>query len=311
VIANDEIAGPAGVTEEWIVEKTGIHTRHRAKPDEATSDLAVYAARAALDDAGLRAADISVVIVATATPDVLGPAVACLTAGQLECPQTTGTFDIHAACSGFLTAVSVAEHRLRAMGGYALVIGADAYSRYLDPGDRRTAALWGDGAGAIVLGPVGGDRGVLSTKLTSFPVDPEVGCVPAGGSRLPASAETVAAGQHFVGMNGRRIVEIFGENIPPMVDAFLDEAGFQLDSIDHVIPHQGNERMVQSVKPMLGIRNSRLHASARDFGNTGSATIPITLDRAVRMGAVKSGETILMFAIGAGMTFAFVLLRWK
>ncbi|MEK8170415.1 hypothetical protein NKH77_14745 [Streptomyces sp. M19] len=153
MIANEEIAGPAGVTEEWILRKTGIRERRRAKPDEATSDLAVQAARAALADAGLRAADLSLIIVGTTTPDSFGPSVACHVASALECPGTTAAFDLSAACSGFLYGVSVAERMLGTGGGHALVIGADTYTRFVNPADRRTAVLWGDGAGAVVLGP--------------------------------------------------------------------------------------------------------------------------------------------------------------
>ncbi|WP_073948241.1 3-oxoacyl-ACP synthase III family protein [Streptomyces kebangsaanensis] len=311
VITNDMLADRAGVTEEWIVRKTGIVARRAVKPDEATSDLAVYAARAALEDAGISPSQLSLVVVGTATPDMAGPSVASLTALALECPTTTGTFDIQAACAGFLTAVDMASTYLSVRGGYALVIGADTYSRFRNHEDRRTTALWGDGAGAVVLGPVDDGSGLLATRITSFPVDTEVGGIPAGGSRLPASHETVDAGLHFVRMNGRRIMEIFQEHIPPMTKAFLDDAGQDLEDVDHVVPHQGNQRMVESLPELLGFTRPRLHASAHDFGNTGSASIPVTLDRAVRQGRIRSGESVLMVSIGAGMTFGFALLRWK
>jgi 3-oxoacyl-[acyl-carrier-protein] synthase-3 len=311
VITNDMLADRAGVTDEWIIRKTGIVTRRAVGPDEATSDLALHAARAALQDAGISPAQLSLVIVGTATPDMAGPSVASLTALALECPTTTGTFDIQAACAGFLTAVDMASAYLTVRGGYALVIGADTYSRFRNYEDRRTTALWGDGAGAVVLGPAEGDSGLLATRITSFPVDSEVGGIPAGGSRLPASHETVDAGQHYVRMNGRRIMEIFQEHIPQMSKEFLHDAGQELEDIDHIVPHQGNQRMVESLPELLGFTRPRLHASARDFGNTGSASIPVTLDRAVRQGAVASGETVLMVSIGAGMTFGFALLRWK
>lgn len=312
VVTNDQLAGPAGVTEDWIVHKTGIRTRRAVKPDEATSDLALGAARGALEDAGIRAADLSLVIVGTATPDVIGPCVASQVALALDCPRTVGTFDIQAACAGFLTGVSVAERYLRGTGGHALVIGADTYSRFRNHADKRTTALWGDGAGAVVLGPVADGRGeILATRLSSCPVDTEVGGVKAGGSRLPASHETVDAGLHYVSMNGRRIMEIFVENIPPMVRSFLDDAGHRLEDIDHIVPHQGNQLLVEGLPALLGCTRPALHATAFEYGNTGSASIPVTLDRAVRKGAIRSGETVLSLSIGAGMTFAFSLLRWK
>lgn len=311
VVTNDMLADRAGVTEEWIIRKTGIVTRRAVGPDEATSDLALGAARAALEDAGVRPDQLSLIIVGTATPDMAGPSTASLTALALECPTTTGTFDIQAACAGFLTALDMASTYIGVRGGHALVIGADTYSRFRNHEDRRTTALWGDGAGAVVLGPADGDHGVLAGRITSFPVDAEVGGIPAGGSRLPASHETVDAGLHYVRMNGRRIMEIFQENIPPMTKSFLADAGHELEDIDHIVPHQGNQRMVESLPELLGFTRPRLHASAHEVGNTGSASIPITLDRAVRRGEIKSGETVLMLSIGAGMTFGFTLLRWK
>ncbi|MEK8172887.1 hypothetical protein NKH77_39445 [Streptomyces sp. M19] len=211
----------------------------------------MYAARAALQDAGVSPAEISLIIVGTATPDVIGPCVASQLALALECPRTTGTFDIQAACAGFLTAVATAERHLRVTGGYALVVGADTYSRFRNHQDRRTTALWGDGAGAVVLGAVGGESGLLHTMLASHPVETEVGGIPAGLSRLPASHETVDAGLHYVGMNGRRIMEIFQENVPPMTRSFLAEAGMDPESVDHIVPHQGNVRLVESIKPLL------------------------------------------------------------
>ncbi|MFI8359148.1 3-oxoacyl-ACP synthase III family protein [Streptomyces sp. NPDC085612] len=313
VITNDLLAEPAGVTEEWILHKTGIETRRAVKADEATSDLALGAARAALEDAGVKASELSLIIVGTATPDVIGPCVASQVALALEAPRTAGTFDIQAACAGFLTGISVAQNQLRAAGGYALVIGADTYSRFRNPADKRTTALWGDGAGAVVLGPGPADgRGeVIATRLASCPVETSVGGIEAGGSRLPASHETVDAGQHFVRMNGRRIMEIFVENVPPMVASFLEDTGYRLEDIDHVVPHQGNQRMVEGIPALLGFTRPRLHASAFEYGNTGSASIPVTLDRAVGRGEIKAGETVLALSIGAGMTFGFVLLRWK
>lgn len=310
VITNEELAGPAGVTEEWIVGKTGIHTRRRAKPDEATSDLAGYAARAALEDAGLRASDISLVIAATSTPDMLGPAVACQVADQLGCPITTAAFDVHAACSGFLTAMTTAEKFLLATGGHALVIGADTYTRFLNPADRRTVVLWGDGAGAVVLGAAAQGHELLASKLLSDGADFDVATIPAGGSRLPTSLETLEAGQHFVSMDGRRVSAIVTERVPVLVAEFLKESGFAPEDITHLVTHQANANLVRNLKGMLGVANARVHATAPKYGNTGSASVPVTLDEAARDGAIQAGETVLMVAFGAGFTFAFNLVRW-
>ncbi|MFD4028779.1 3-oxoacyl-ACP synthase III family protein [Streptomyces sp. NPDC058576] len=310
VITNEELAGPASVTEEWILAKTGIHTRRRAKPDEATSDLAGYAARAALENAGLRAADISLIVGATSTPDMLGPAIACQVADHIGCPITTAAFDVHAACSGFLTAMTTAEKFLLGTGGHALVIGADTYTRFLDPADRRTVVLWGDGAGAAVLGPTSGTRRILASKLLSDGADFDVATIPAGGSRLPASKETLEAGQHFVSMDGRRVSSIVSERLPGLVEEFLKEQGVAKEDVDHLVTHQPNANLVQNLKGMLGVDNARVHATAPKYGNTGSASVPVTLEEAARDGGMKPGDTVLLVAFGAGFTFAFTLLHW-
>ncbi|MEC3996922.1 ketoacyl-ACP synthase III [Actinacidiphila sp. DG2A-62] len=311
VVTNEEVGGPAGVTDEWIRAKTGIHSRRRAKPDEATSDLATYAARTALEDAGVRAQDVSLIVVATTTPDMLGPACACMVAGNLECPVTTAAFDLHAACSGFPYALSMAERHIRAEGGHALVIGADTYTRFLNPADPRTVVLWGDGGGAVVLGPVPEGRGLIRSRLMSHGAEFGLATIPGIGSREPIGARTLAEGRHYVHMNGRRITEIVKERVPGLVADFLAEAGVDRTEVDHLIPHQGNDMMVRSLGPMFGLDNATVHSTSRDYGNTGSASIPVTLDQARRAGDISPGDTALLVAFGAGITFGFTLLRWQ
>lgn len=311
VITNAELAGPAGVTEEWIVRKTGIRTRRRASPDQATSDLAAVAAREAVARAGVRAADISLVIVGTTTPDKLGPAVACMVADDLGCPIGTAAFDVHAACSGFLTALATAERFLAGTDGHALVIGADAYTRFLDPADRRTVVLWGDGAGAVVLGPTEpGRREILATKLLSDGSVSELATIPGGGSRLPATHGTVDGRAHYVHMDGRAVSQVLQERVPGLLDEFLKENDVEKAEIAHVVMHQGNANLVAHLGELLGLENARAHATAPVYGNTGSASIPVTLDQAVREDAIRPGDLVLMVAFGAGMTYAFTLLRW-
>ncbi|GAB7104223.1 ketoacyl-ACP synthase III [Streptomyces phaeofaciens JCM 4814] len=315
VITNAELAGPAGVTEDWIVRKTGIHTRRRAGAEQATSDLAAEAARQALAKAGLRAADLSLVIVGTTTPDVLGPAVACQVADQLGCDTNTAAFDVHAACSGFLTGLATAEKFLLGSSGgtpgHALVIGADAYTRFLDPADRRTVVLWGDGAGAVVLGPAAEGRPrILATKLLSDGSIAGLATIPAGGSRRPATHETVDGRAHYVHMDGRSVSAALQEAVPGMLDDFLKENGVEKSEIAHVVMHQGNANLVAHLTGMLGLEQARAHLTAPVYGNTGSASIPVTLDQAVREDAVRPGDLVLMIAFGAGLTYAFTLLRW-
>ncbi|WP_299577565.1 3-oxoacyl-ACP synthase III family protein [uncultured Williamsia sp.] len=310
---NHQLCGPAGVTEDWILEKTGIVSRRRVAKDEATSDVAYAAATKALADAGVSASQLSQVVVSTSTPDILGFAVASQVATALDCPLDTGTYDVNAACSGFLTAMAITHRGMRDSDEFALVIGTDVYSRFRNDRDKRSTALWGDGAGAVVIGPrstATSKAEILATWYTRYPTELETGGIPAGGSRTPASSQTVENAQHFVALNGRRIGEIFKQNVPTLLDRFLDRAGYHRDQIDHVIPHQGNHRLVQSMADMLKVDPAKVHATADRFGNTGSATIPTTLDIARSEDRLREGDVILMLAIGIGMTFSFSLIRW-
>ncbi|WP_051852931.1 3-oxoacyl-ACP synthase III family protein [Streptomyces aureocirculatus] len=310
VITNKEVAGPAGVTEEWIVRATGIHTRRRAAPDQATSDLAAIAARQALGRSGLRAADLSLVVVGTTTPDELVSAVACRVADELKCSVDTAAFDVSAACSGFLTGIATAEKFLRGTDEHALVIGADVYTRFLDPADRRTVVLWGDGAGAAVLGPAAHGHEILATKLLSDGSRADLATIPAGGSRSPATHETVETMAHHVHMDGRAISRALIEWVPGMLDEFLKENDVDKSDVAHAVLHQGNAKLVAHLGGMLGLDNAHLHATAPVYGNTGSASVPVTLHQAEREGALKPGDLVLMVAYGGGMTYAFTLLRW-
>ncbi|MEV4616860.1 beta-ketoacyl-ACP synthase 3 [Kitasatospora sp. NPDC049258] len=309
VITNDEVGEPAGVTGEWIHAKTGIRNRRRAKPDEATSDLAVIAARAALESAGLRAADISLIVVATSTPDSPQPPTACVVADELGAAPGTAAFDVNAVCSGFVFALTTAERILHGTDGHALVIGADVYSRILDPADRRTTILFGDGAGAVVLGPSRGGE-VAATRLASFGADRELIEVPAGGSRLPASHRTVAEGLHYFTMNGRGVRDFVAENVPGAVREFLADAGTSPDRLARFVPHQANGRMLESLSAELGLGPGRTCTTFEEFGNTGSASVPITLDQAARAGELSPGDLILLAGFGGGMAMGLALLRW-
>lgn len=311
VVSNDEVGEPAGVTDEWIFSKTAIRSRRRAKPDEAASDLALIAGRAALEDAGLRAADLSLIIVGTSTPDSPQPATACIVADELGVGQGTAAFDLNAVCSGFAFSLTCAESLLQAAGGgYALVIGVDLYSRILNPADRRTAILFGDGAGAVVLGPASGGHALLGARLASFGSARDLVGVPAGGSRQPASTETVQEGLHYFMMNGRGVRDFISDEVVPAVRAFLADAGVEASEVDHFVPHQANGRLLESLAQDLGIPFARTHGTVGEYGNTGSASVPVTLDRVARSGAIAPGDLVLLAAFGGGMTLGLTLLRW-
>ncbi|GGN44874.1 3-oxoacyl-[acyl-carrier-protein] synthase-3 [Actinoplanes campanulatus] len=309
-IGNDEVAVPAGVDAAWISERTGILSRRRAAPDQATSDLAIAAARRALEAAAVRAADLQLIIVATSTPDYPQPSTASLVQGALGATGAAA-FDINAVCSGFVFALSVAQRFLaQTAGGRALVIGADVYSRILNRTDRRTSTLFGDGAGAVILGDVPPERGMVADQLASFGEYADLIRVPGGGSRTPLTAEALAAGlQHFT-MQGRAVREFVESYLPPAVAGFLKDAGLSPDDVDHVIPHQANGRMLDSLLPHLDLPRAVLHRTVERYGNTGAASIPITLDHANRSGRLRAGDVVLLAGFGGGMATGISVLHW-
>jgi 3-oxoacyl-[acyl-carrier-protein] synthase-3 len=310
VVTNADVGEPAGVTDEWIVRKTGIRNRRWAKPYEATSDLAVMAGRAALDDAGIRAADLSLVVVATSTPDSPQPPTACVVADELGTRPGTTAFDVNAVCSGFLFALATAQSILQGSdAGPALVVGADIYSRILNPTDRRTAILFGDGAGAAVLGRSDNHKGqLIATRLASFGGDRELIEVPAGGSRMPATPETLADGRHYFTMNGRGVREFIEDHVTPAIENFLADNGLIGADVTRFVPHQANGRILANMSAALRI--SGTCSTFEEYGNTGSASVPVTLDHAARTGALKTGDLVLLAAFGGGMTLGLALLRW-
>ncbi|WP_258314643.1 3-oxoacyl-ACP synthase III family protein [Streptomyces sp. Act143] len=316
VAHNDEVGAAAGVTAEWIERKTGIRRRHRAAPHEATSDLAAQAARRALDQAGLTADQITYVVVATSTPDHPQPATAAIVTDLIGA-RRAAAFDVNSVCSGFMFALTAADRMLRAeprdasgQGPYALVIGADIYSRILDPADRRTAILFGDGAGAVVLGPVPAGTGGITTSLTTRGDQHRLISVPAGGSRRPASAATVAEGAHWFTMDGRGVRGFVHDNLPAAVHELLAGAGVPARAVRHFVPHQANGVMLAEVWPALGLDTARMHLALAHHGNTGAASVPITLDVAHRRGLFTEGDLTVLSAFGGGMSVGSALFRW-
>ncbi|QKW05119.1 beta-ketoacyl-ACP synthase 3 [Streptomyces sp. NA04227] len=312
-VSNAVVAERAGVTEEWIERKTGIVERRYAADSEATSDLAVEAARAALDAAGIEARQLSWILLATSTPDSPQPATACLVQDRIGAVNAAA-FDLNSVCSGFVfglvTAARLIPGGAGAGDGYALVIGADTYSRIIDRADRRTAVLFGDGAGAVVLGPVRDGHGLLGWRLTSTGEEHGLIHVPAGGSRLPASEKTVAEGLHHFHMNGRGVSEFVAAQLPAAVREVVEASGLSLDDVDHFVPHQANGVMLRKLLPELGLDSARTHLTVDRHGNTSAASIPVTLDEACRTGAFADGDVLLLTGFGGGMSLGSALLRW-
>ena len=298
------------VTGSWIVEKTGIRERRVAAAGEATSDLAAKAAQRALAAAGVPADQLDLLIVATSTPDQPIPATACLVQGRLGAHRAAA-FDVDAVCTGFVYALIVADALLRADPGArtALVIGADTYSRVLDYADPKTSVLFGDGAGAVVLGKTPGDDAILASTLGSDGSQADLVEIPGGGSRRPASPATVAGGEHYFRMRGGAVRRLANRVVPEVIEDLLKAADLPLDAIDLMIPHQANGRMLDDWEHELGLRPGVLHRTVERYGNTGAASIPITLDDAVRAGRAGAGSTVLLVGFGGGMTWGGAVLR--
>jgi acetoacetyl-CoA synthase len=311
VVTNADLAAMVpGADAEWVSRKTLIGARRFAAPGEATSDLAAKAATAALDRAGLTAAEIDYLIVSTSTGDVPQPPTASLVQNLIGAHRAAG-FDINVVCAGFVFALSMAQGLIALRpDAKVLVIAADVYSRILDFGDRRTAVLFGDGAGAAVVGSVPEGFGIIDTELVTRGDAAGLIHVDAGGSRLPASAETVANGDHFFKMNGRGVRDFVADHVPPVLADLLDRAGLHAKDIDHFVPHQANGVMLKELVDLAGLDGAHTHLTLDRYGNVGSASVPVALDEAARSGAMHPGDLVLLAGFGGGMSVGATVLRW-
>jgi 3-oxoacyl-[acyl-carrier-protein] synthase-3 len=309
VMKNDELAQIVDTSDEWIVERTGIRERRVAAPEEALSDLARPAAEAALGQAGLQASSVDLIVVATVTPDMLFPSTGAILADQLGA-KDAAAYDLSAGCTGFVYAL-VQAHGMVASGlvDHALVVGGDVLSKIVDWEDRSTCVLFGDGAGAVVLERVP-DGGFLGFELgADGSGGPEL-YMPAGGSRAPATAETVAARQHYAKMNGREVFKFATRVLVDSAEKVLDECDVPVDEIDVYVPHQANVRIIDHARKKLGIPEERTVVNVDRFGNTSSGSIPLALGDAESDGRLKEGEMVLMTGMGAGLTWGSALIEW-
>jgi 3-oxoacyl-[acyl-carrier-protein] synthase III len=309
VVTNDELAKVVDTTDEWIVTRTGIHERRVAEPGEALSDFCLPAAREALERAGVRAEELDLVIVATVTPDMLFPATAAIVADELGATKA-GAYDLSAGCTGFVYALAQAYSMLAAgVGRRALVVGGDLLSKVVDWNDRSTCVLFGDGVGAVVLERV--DRG----GFLGFELGADGGggmelYMAAGGSRKPASAETIAAGEHFARMNGREVFKFATRVLVSSARELLDEVGLTVEDVDLYIPHQANIRIINHAAEKLGFPEEKVVVNVDRFGNTSSGSIPLALADAVRDGRLRGGDILLMTGMGAGLTWGSGVMEW-
>ncbi|MFF9556532.1 3-oxoacyl-ACP synthase III family protein [Streptomyces albus] len=309
---NDEVAHAAGVSPGWIAERTGVRKRHTAAPDEAASDMAAAAVRSAVAAAGVDMDRLGLLVLATSTPDELGPATACRVQALTKARNAVA-LDVSAACSGWLFATRVAHDYLSADAGagYAAVVGVEAYSKFLDPADRGTAVLFADGAAASVLGPVPAEEGFTDFRLGSDGSLADHVLIPAGGSRAPASADTLADGGHTIRMDGRAVRDFIVEMFPVVVSDCLTRNRLRMDDIDSFVTHQPNPRMLRSVGTALGIPPGKLPIVADEVGNIGAASTPYALAAAAVDGPLRRGDRILLATFGAGMTWGSALLTWS
>ncbi len=306
ILTNAELAERVDTTDEWIQARTGIKQRHIAAPGERTSDLAVHAANAALKAAGVEAADVDLLVLATATPDNTFPSTA--TAVQAAIGMTGGAaFDVQAVCSGFIFALATADNFIKAgQAKTALVIGAETFSRILDWEDRGTCVLFGDGAGALVLGAGEGEgvdsQGVLSTHLHSDGRYREMLYVDGG----PSSTQTVG----YLRMQGREVFKHAVVNLSNVVLEALAANGLEADAIDWLVPHQANQRIIAGAAKKLNMDLARVVTTVARHANTSAASVPLALDEAVRDGRIKRGDLLLLEAMGGGFTWGASLVRW-
>jgi 3-oxoacyl-[acyl-carrier-protein] synthase-3 len=309
VVTNDDLSKLMDTSDEWIVERTGIHERRVAADDQALSDIALPAARAALAQAGLEAGTIDLLIVATITPDMAFPSAGAIIADELGATDAAA-YDLSAGCTGFMYAVAQGYGMVAAgLARHALVVGGDVLSRILDWSDRGTAVLFGDGAGAVVLERVS-EGGFLGFELGADGSGGPQLYLPAGGSRSPATAETVAEHKHYVQMNGREVFKFATRILVTSAEKVLAECGKTIDDVDVYIPHQANVRIIDHAAEKLGIPKEKIVVNVERYGNTSSGSIPLALADAQAEGRLQEGALVLMTGMGAGLTWGSGLIEW-
>lgn len=310
VLTNHELEKMVDTSDEWITTRTGIRERRIAPPGVATSDMAVAAARAAMDMARVGSQELDLIITATVTPDMIFPSTACLVQAALSA-ERAAAFDLSAGCSGFVYALSVAsQYVATGAARHVLVIGAETLSRITDYQDRNTCVLFGDGAGAAVVGPKGADGGILAFDLGADGAGADLLYIPAGGARRPASAETLAGRSHFIKMEGKQVYRFATRVVEESTAAVLARAGADVGDIDLFIPHQANIRIIDHAVERLGIAREKVFVNLDRYGNTSAASIPIALAEAVEQGRLSPGDLVVMVGFGAGLTWGACALRW-
>ncbi len=310
VLDNQHFVNYLDTTDEWIRTRSGIRERRRVAPNESTSTMAAEASRRALEAAGLSAKDLGIIVCATATGDCQFPATATFVQHALGADGVPA-FDVNAACAGFLYGLCVAASMLNARAcEYALVIGAETLTRFVDPEDRATIVLFGDAAGAAVLGPAeNAGQSILYCDMGTDGSRAKLIWVPAGGSRLPASQMTVAERLHFMHMRGREVYKFAVNKLQELIDNALNVTGLKPEDLKLVIPHQSNLRIIESARERLGLPSEKVAINIDRYGNTSAASVIMGLDEGIRNGTLQRGDIVLMVGIGAGLTWSTAVVR--
>lgn len=310
VLTNQDIEKFLDTNDEWIRARTGISERHIAADGEQTSDLATRAAERAMEMAGVSAEDLDLIVVGTITGDYPWPATACIVQGNLGA-KNAGAFDVSAACSGFLYALSCAIDRVEAgRCKKALVIGAEVLSRIVNWEDRNTCILFGDAAGAVIVEAGEGDRGILSTHLHADGTQLELLYQPGFGTKHMPSVEAIKEKNYFLQMQGNEVFKVAVRSMSEVANIALQANGMTAEDVDLFIPHQANIRILNATAKKIGLKEEQVYINVNRFGNTSGATIPLALDEANRAGCLKEGDVVLLAAFGGGFTWAATLLRW-
>ncbi len=310
ILTNADLEKIVETTDEWITQRSGIKERHISDEKTPTSKLCIEAAHRALEAAKIKPEELDFILIGTITPDMMFPSTACIVQAALGA-KNAAAFDLAAGCTGFIYGLELGRSLIIAdPKRKVLVIGAEELSKITDWTDRGTCVLFGDGAGAAVLGEVEEDRGILSTYLGADGNLGDLLYMPGGGSLNPATHKTVDEKMHFVKMAGNKVFPYAVRNMLEAATKALESAGISKEQLNLLIPHQANIRIIEAIAERLGAGNEKIYINIQKYGNTSAASIPIALDEAVRNGRIKKGDLIMLVAFGAGFTWGAVLIRW-
>jgi len=310
ILTNQDLEKMVDTSDDWITTRTGIKERRIADKDTATSDLATKAAQNALLKAGMEASEIDLIIVATITPDMNFPSTACIVQSNIKACNAVA-FDLGAACTGFIYAI-VTANQFISSGLYKniLVIGAETLSKFVDWQDRNTCVLFGDGAGAVIMSRVKEGYGVLAQYLGADGTGGNALAIDGGGSRNPASIETISRKMHYIRMDGNDVFKFAVRVMASAAEEAVKIAGLDKSDVDYLVPHQANIRIIEAARKRMGLSEDRVYVNLQKYGNMSAASIPVALDEAVSFGAIKKDDNLILVGFGAGLTWGSCLLKW-